>query len=422
MRVIIIGAGAAGMAAGYACAVCARENGQKAEITILEKNEKAGKKIYITGKGRCNVTSACAPEDLMKGVVTGGKFLYSAFKAFSNEDVQEFFINNGCMLKTERGGRVFPVSDKSSDIISTFTKVLRNVGVEIIYNARVSDVIIENGAVSGVKFTCQGKASRMDCDALIVATGGLSYPSTGSTGDGYRFAEKAGHTIDECCPALVPFNIKETWVRELSGLSLRNIGFKVMKGDKKIYEDFGELLFTHFGISGPVVLSASSYICEERGETLKAVIDLKSALDERTLDERIIRDFEKQMNKDFINSLDELLPKSLIPVVVRLSGIDERCKVNAVTKEQRKKLLRTIKNLEMTIDSFRDYNEAIITHGGVNLKEISPKTMESKKCSRLYFAGEVVNVDCVTGGYNLQSAWSMGYLAGLSAVLAFREG
>ena len=423
-NVIVIGAGAAGMMA----AIAAAQNGN--QVTVLEKNEKAGKKIYITGKGRCNITNACDVEELFNNVVTNKKFLYSAFYGFSNDDVVAMLKEAGLETKVERGDRVFPVSDRAGDVISALVRIMKRHGVKIEYDTTVTELIISHsdevdgdmesktgkkkaqGIISGVKCS-SGKIYK--ADAVIVATGGVSYPTTGSTGDGYEFARKAGHNVTALSPALVPFNVAEEDIKELQGLALKNSGVTIYDGKKKLYEDFGELLFTHFGVSGPTVLSASSYVAKKIKEhPLKLVIDLKPGLDTEQLDARVLRDFDEFTNKNFNNALDKLLPKSLIPVAIRRSGIDEYKKVHEISREERQRLVNTIKNLEFTLTGLRGYNEAIITQGGVSIKEIDPSTMESKLVKGLYFAGEVLDLDAVTGGFNLQIAWSTGHLAGVS--------
>jgi hypothetical protein len=406
-NVLIIGGGAAGMMAGIAAA----EAGHK--VQIFEKNEKLGKKIFITGKGRCNLTNACDVEELFQNVVHNAKFLYSAFYGFTNDDMMAFAEANGCPVKTERGNRVFPVSDRSSDVIGALTSRLRKLKVDVHLNEEVADIQLTDGAVSGLILK---KGNRViPADAVIVAAGGLSYPSTGSTGDGYRFAKKAGHKITELSPALVPFMVEEPVVRELMGLSLRNISAKILKGNKVLYEEFGEMLFTHFGVSGPVLLSASSYVAAQlRKEPLTLSIDLKPALTEEQLDARILRDFEEVKNKQFKNSLDQLLPSKMIPVIIDRSGIAPEKKVNEITREERHRIVTAIKDFKLTLTGLRGYNEAIITQGGVSVREVNPSTMESKLVKGLYFAGEVLDLDAVTGGYNLQIAWSTGHLAGSS--------
>lgn len=404
-KTIVIGGGAAGMMAAYAAAMCGNE------VSLYEKNEKLGKKVYITGKGRCNVTNACETQDFFNNIVTNPKFMYSPIYTFDNNMVQSFMEEWGCPLKTERGNRVFPQSDKSYDVINALIRAMRENKVDINLDSHVSDILTENGHVTGVRVN----GCDIECDNVILATGGYSYPSTGSTGEGHTMASKLGHHITKCMPALVPFTAAEEWVKELQGLSLRNCGVTIYDGDHKIYEDFGELLFTHFGVSGPTVLSASSYAVDIiRKRPLRLVIDLKPALDEKQLDARILRDFEANINRKFMNSLDKLFPKSLIPVIIERSGIDAQCRVNEITRDKRQGLVKLIKNFDLTLTGLRGFNEAIITHGGVDVKEIDSSTMESKLIKGLYFAGEMIDVDAVTGGFNLQVAWSTGYLAGIS--------
>lgn len=404
-KTIVIGGGAAGMMAAYAAAMCGNE------VSLYEKNEKLGKKVYITGKGRCNVTNACETQDLLGNIVTNPKFMYSPIYTFDNNMVQSFMEEWGCPLKVERGNRVFPQSDKSYDVINALIRAMRENKVDINLDSHVSDILTENGHVTGVRVN----GCDVECDNVILATGGYSYPSTGSTGEGHTMASKLGHHITKCMPALVPFTAAEEWVKELQGLSLRNCGVTIYDGDHKIYEDFGELLFTHFGVSGPTVLSASSCAVDIiRKRPLRLVIDLKPALDEKQLDARILRDFEANINRKFMNSLDKLFPKSLIPVIIERSGIDAQCRVNEITRDKRQGLVKLIKNFDLTLTGLRSFNEAIITHGGVDVKEIDSSTMESKLIKGLYFAGEMIDVDAVTGGFNLQVAWSTGYLAGIS--------
>ena len=405
MKVIIIGGGAAGMMAAYQAAKCGNE------VSLYEKNEKLGKKIFITGKGRCNVTNACEIEELLDHVVTNKEFLYSGFYSFTNDAMMELLEELGCPLKVERGNRVFPVSDHSSDVIAALQRGLRKENVDIYFNTTVKKILIEDGIVTGVRLA---SGDTVKADKVVVATGGMSYQATGSNGDGYDFARKAGHKVTKLTPALVPFEIKEDYCKQLMGLSLRNVAVTMTADGKKIYDDFGEMLFTHFGISGPVVLSASSYIGRYQGKELKFIIDLKPALNKEQLDHRVLKDFNKTLNKDFVNSLDHLLPKKLIPVMIELSGIPEHKKVNEITKKERERFVSLLKHLELTITGVRGFKEAIITQGGVNVKEIDPGTMESKKIKGLYFAGEVLDLDAVTGGFNLQIAWSTGYLAGMN--------
>lgn len=370
-KVLIIGGGAAGMMAG----IMAARNGHT--VTIFEKNEKLGKKLFITGKGRCNLTNAGDNEDLLNSIVSNKKFMYSAFSGFSNYDTMGFFGELGLDIKVERGNRVFPESDKSYDVIGTLERELKHLKVKIELNTAVESVHEKDGSFS---YLITSDGDRVSGDACIVATGGNSYQSTGSTGDGYKFARKLGLHVTEILPALVPFSVKEEWSMDLQGLSLRNVEVKVMKGKKELYSDFGELLFTHFGVSGPTVLSASSYVAKEIKNTpLTLHIDLKPALSEEQLDERILRDFKEEMNKSFKNSLDKLLPKKMIPVIIKLSDIPEFKKINEISREERLRLVSLMKNLELTLTGLRGFGEAIVTQGGVDVKEVNPSTMESKK-------------------------------------------
>ena len=405
-KVIVIGGGAAGMMA----AIAAAEHGH--HVLLLEKNEKLGKKIYITGKGRCNVTNACEMDKLFENMVSNPKFMYSAFYDYTNMQVMELLQEAGCPLKTERGERVFPVSDHSSDIIAAFERILRKRNVNIQLHTTVQSIRTQDGYVTGVLLS---DGRKQDADAVVVATGGLSYPTTGSTGDGYRMAQELGHTMKECTPALVPMKIREEWCRQLQGLSLKNVTLTMLCGRKLIYEGFGEMLFTHFGISGPLVLSASSFYgkCKDKSQ-VSVRIDLKPALSEEQLDKRILRDFEHNPNKQFKNVIGSLYPAKLVPVMIALSGIDGDKKIHEITKEERKNLLDVTKHLTMQVDGLRDYNEAIITQGGIRVKEVNPSTLESRLVSGLYFAGEVLDLDALTGGFNLQIAWSTGHLAGSS--------
>ena len=405
-NVVITGGGPAGMMA----AITAARRGFK--VTLVEKNEKLGKKLFITGKGRCNITNAGDSEDLFNSIVTNRKFMFSSFNGFSNYDTLGFFDELGLHIKIERGNRVFPESDHSSDVIGALNRELKRLSVDVRLNTEVKDIIVNGGKATGVVVKCSGKESAIQADNVIVATGGNSYQSTGSTGDGYRFARKLGHSVTPIVPALVPFNVAEDWESDLQGLSLKNVSIVVLDGKQEIYSDFGEMLFTHFGVSGPLILSASSFAARKIKEhPLKLVIDLKPALSQEQLDERILRDFDEEKNKAFKNSLDKLLPKKMIPVIVRLSDIDGNKKVNEITKQERQKLVSLIKGLELTITGLRGFNEAIITQGGINVREINPTTMESKLVKNLYFAGEVLDVDALTGGFNLQIAWSTGYAA-----------
>lgn len=392
-------------------AVHAAERG--CEVHLFEKNEKLGKKIYITGKGRCNLTNACDTEELFDAVVSNPKFLYSAFYGYTNHDVIDFFEKAGTKTKTERGERVFPVSDHSTDVIDALRRKMREYKVQVHLNTEVSKVEAEDGKVTGV--LSDGEKTLFPADAVLVSTGGISYKTTGSTGDGYRFAEELGHKVTELCPSLVPFNTKEPWAKELQGLSLKNVDVRVMDGKKKLYDGFGEMMFTHFGVTGPLILSASSYTARTaRKKELQLFIDLKPALSREQLDHRILRDFEEAKNKQFKNALGGLFPAKLIPVMVTLSGISPEKKVNEISKEERNAFVQQIKNLPLTITGLRDYNEAIITKGGVSVKEVNPSTMESKRTKGLYFAGEVLDLDAVTGGFNLQIAWSTAYAAAVA--------
>lgn len=406
-NVVIIGGGAAGMAAAIGAA------GAGHQVSVYEKNEKLGKKIYITGKGRCNVTNGCDVEDFFGHVVTNGKFLYSAVYGFTNQDVMDLLEECGCPLKIERGERVFPVSDKSSDVISALAGKLRKERVSVYLNEPVKEILTEDGRAVGILLEKSGR--RVPADAVIVATGGLSYPATGSTGDGYRFARELGHTVTALSPALVPFVCAEEDVTRLQGLSLRNIEVTVRNGKKILWKEFGEMLFTHFGVSGPVVLSASSYAAKVIKKTpLLMEIDLKPALSKEQLDARVLRDFSEAKNRQFKNALNHLYPSKLIPVMVERSGIDPEKQVNEVTAAERARLVELTKAFCVTLTGLRGFNEAIITQGGVQVKEVNPSTMESKLVKGLYFAGEVLDLDAVTGGYNLQIAWSTGMLAGRS--------
>ena len=406
-KILVVGGGAAGMMA----AVTAARNGKK--VRLIEKNEKLGKKLFITGKGRCNITNAADIEDLFSAVVSNPKFLYSSFYSMTNDQVIDFFEELGVKTKVERGGRVFPESDHSSNVIRALEQEMKRLGVEIRLRAEAEKILAEDGRVTGVRLS-SGK--ELHADAVIIATGGISYPSTGSTGDGYRFARECGHKVADLSPALVPMEVKEWYARELMGLSLRNVEIRITDGKKKLYEEFGEMLFTHYGVTGPVILSASSIVGKKLKEhPLTLHIDLKPALTEEQLDKRMLREFEANHNRQFKNAVDSLFPSKLKPVIVELSGIQEDKKVNEVTKEERLHFVRLIKDFSMTLTGMRGYNEAIITKGGVYVKEIDPGTMESKLVNGLYFAGEVLDLDAVTGGYNLQIAWSTGYLAGLNA-------
>ena len=421
--VIIIGGGPAGMMA----AIAAADKGHA--VTLLEKNEKLGKKLFITGKGRCNVTNAADMDVLFANVCTNEKFLYSAFYQYDNNAVMSFLEKAGCSLKIERGERVFPVSDHSSDVIAAFQRELKKRGVNVMLNTEVEALQVEDldseqqagekqgkGPVQrfvGVELT-NGK--RIKADACVICTGGISYASTGSTGDGHKFAEETGHKIVECKPALVPLETAEQWCRDLMGLSLRNVSVRMCCGKKEIYEGFGEMLFTHFGVSGPLILSASSFYSKlkKAKEDVRLYIDLKPALNMEQLDKRLLRDFDENKNKQFKNALNGLFPTKLIPVMIALSGIDPDKKIHEITKEERKNFAELIKNLPLTVTGTRSFAEAIITQGGVSVKDVNPSTMESKKVKGMFLAGELLDLDAMTGGFNLQIAWSTGYLAGSS--------
>ena len=400
-------------------AIQARQNRHK--VILIEKMNMLGKKLLITGKGRCNITSSLYMSDFIKNIPGNGRFLYSAFQNYTNQDIIDFLKDQGLEVKEERGNRIFPVTDKSRDVIQCFEKKLKELGVEIRLNTTVKEILVEDGYISGV-ITDKEK---IYADKVILATGGKSYPLTGSTGDGYIFASKLGHTIQEIKPSLVPMEIynKEEAI-QMQGLSLRNVKIRIVEkvsedNEKEIYEDFGEMLFTHFGISGPTILSGSAHLVrykniEEllKSRKIKLYIDLKPALTDEQLDDRILRDFKEAKNKQFKNSLDNLLPQKMIDYIIGKSGISEYKKVNEITKEERKRLLQILKRLEFTLKGFRPIEEAIITSGGINIKEINPKTMESKLIKGLYFAGEIIDVDAYTGGFNLQIAYSTGYTAG----------
>lgn len=431
-RVLVVGGGAAGMMAAFAAA------GKGHSVVLFEKNEKLGKKIYITGKGRCNVTNACEPQELFDNVVSNSKFLYSAFYGFDNHAVQQFFEKRGCPLKTERGNRVFPVSDHSSDVIRALAGELEKAGVQVRLHTPVKRLLIEKmqedgpGRIKGIMLL---SGEEVMGDAVVLACGGLSYQATGSTGDGYRMAREAGHSLIPCLPSLVPFHIKEEWCMQLQGLALKNVAASLYIEGKEIYEGFGEMLFTHFGVSGPLILSASSYYQtaaeKQRKKTEKKAkkagdqsreksaqallkLDLKPALSAEQLDKRILRDFEDNKNKQFKNAVDGLFPARLVPVMIQLSGIDPEKKVHEITREERKYFAECIKGLSLTVTGTRGFEEAIITRGGIKVKEVNPSTMESKLVSGLYMAGEMLDLDALTGGFNLQIAWSTGHLAGVS--------
>ena len=399
MKVIIIGGGPAGMLAAI------KSKKEKNQVTIIEKNKILGKKMLITGKGRCNITSGVDMSEFIKNVPSNGKFLYSSFKNFTNKDILKLL---NIPVKLERGNRYFPVSDKAKDVVDALEKELS--GVEILTNTSVTEIITKNNEAIGVK-TNKGD---FFADKIILATGGKSYPLTGSTGDGYEMAKKLGHTITKIKPALVPLVAKKEskiQCQQMQGLSIRNVGLKLFNNNKLIYEDFGEMLFTHYGVTGPIILSASSHLVRQELNNPRIEIDLKPALTEEKLDERILRDFETEKNKEFRNALDQLFPQKMIPVILEILKINK--KVNEVKKVERQKLVRTLKHFSIEIEGFRDISEAIITSGGINVKEINPKTMESKLIKNLYFAGEIIDVDAYTGGFNLQIAYSTGYTAGI---------
>ena len=404
MNTIVVGGGAAGMMAAI---IAARNNDN---VTLLEKNEKLGKKVYITGKGRCNLTNACDDETFFESVITNPKFLYSAYYGFNSYAVMDFFESIGLKIKTERGNRVFPLSDHSSDVISVLNKELIRLGVKICLNTKVKKILInDNNECVGVLST----TGTLNADKVILATGGKSYPLCGADGDTWKFADELNINTNEAEPSLVPLVTKEDFVKELQGLSLKNVSVNLTDWGKKLYSGFGEMLFTHFGVSGPLILTASTHVREkDYSKNLKLVIDLKPAMSEKELDERILRDFKENSNKQFINSLSGLLPSKLIPVIVKLSKIDARKQVNIITKEERLRLVSLLKGLELTVTGNRGFNEAIITRGGICVKEINPSTMESKKYKGLFFAGEMIDVDALTGGFNLQIAWSTGFLSG----------
>ncbi len=422
MKVIVIGGGPAGMIAS----ITAAENGHK--VILLEKNKSLGKKLLITGKGRCNITSSLNIDEFIKNIPGNGRFLYSAFQNFTNEDIIEFLNKQGLKVKEERGNRIFPVTDKAIDVLNCFEKKIKELkNIEVKFNCKVKELItnneINNKKVIGVLIDNNGFEEKISSDAVILATGGKSYPVTGSTGDGYDLAKILGHTITSIKPSLVPLNCYEKELcQNMQGLSLKNVGISIEDIERKkiIYEDFGEMLFTHFGVSGPTILSSSSHIVRYKNldELLKNKkiilhIDLKPALSKEKLDERILRDFNEVKNKRFKNSLDSLLPKKMIEPIINLSGINPEKQVNEITKIEREKLVNLLKDLKLTIKDFRPIEEAIITCGGIDIKEINPKTMESKIIKNLYFAGEVIDVDAYTGGFNLQIAYSTGYTAGM---------
>ena len=418
MKVVIIGGGPAGMMAAISSAKCGND------VTILEKMNMLGKKLLITGKGRCNITSSIPIDEFIKNIPGNGMFLYSAFNKFDNTDILNLLKEEGVETKVERGNRVFPVSDSSKDVQMAFVKLLKKYHVKVETNSNVKEIITENGEVTKVKYEQDSVKKEINAEKIILATGGKSYPGTGSTGDGYLIAEKLGHTITKIRPSLVPLVVAPKDInicKSLQGLSLKNVQIKLkdIKNEKNIYEDFGEMLFTHFGVSGPTVLSGSAHLLRYKNidellknENIKLIIDLKPALSMEKLDERILRDFSSEKNKAFKNSLEKLLPKKMIDVIIDLSEINPNKKVNEITKKEREQLVFLLKNFSITIQSFSRIEEAIVTAGGINIKEINPKTMESKIVKGLYFAGELIDVDAYTGGFNLQIAYSTGFVAG----------
>lgn len=401
-KIIVIGGGAAGMMSAYAASL----NGN--HVVLLEKNEKLGKKLYITGKGRCNVTTAVDKQEFLRGVVSNSKFLFSAVNAFSSQDLIDLLQSNGLKLKTERGDRVFPESDKASDVTKTLEKMLKHNGVEVKFGVEVQGVSVQNGIVNGVDTNC----GFMACDSVVVCCGGISYPLTGSTGDGYNFAKRLGHTIVEPRPALVGIELLGNDFLELQGLSLKNVSLSAMLNGKNIYSDFGEMLFTHFGVSGPIVLSCSSIINRKDLKNIRLSIDLKPALTQDVLNERLIREFKENNVKNLSTAMRSLLPKALIDVVLRQAGVRGQKNCSEITTEERFRIVSVLKNLAFSVKKLRPVEEAIVTAGGVSVSEVNPKTMESKIISGLYFAGEVLDLDAYTGGYNLQIAWSTGFVAG----------
>ncbi|TJX16255.1 NAD(P)/FAD-dependent oxidoreductase [Tissierella creatinini] len=401
-RVGVIGAGPAGiMAAGTAAA-------RGLEVVLIEKNERIGKKLFITGKGRCNITNAAPIEDFFDNIITNKNFLYSSLYSFTNDDIINLLNNYGLKTKIERGNRIFPESDKSSDVIKAFTKFLNNSNVDVRLNSKVDKIIYNNGS-----FIVTIGDESLVFDKIIITTGGKSYPATGSTGDGHLFAKRLGHTITELKPSLIPIEINAPWISDLQGLSLRNVTLKAYNEKKLIHEEFGEMVFTHYGISGPIVLSTSNYL-HKKNQKISLSLDLKPALDNDKLDNRIIRDFEKYNNKQLKNALNDLIPQRLISWIVEYSNIDPEKVVNQITKEERARLISVLKNFPMEFKGFRPIEEAIVTSGGIAVNEINPSTMESKLIPNLFFAGEIMDVDALTGGFNLQIAFSTGYLAGIN--------
>ncbi len=404
-KVVVIGAGPAGLIAAAEAAKCGHQ------VTLLEKNNKIGRKLYITGKGRCNLTNACDLNTLIKNTPGNGNFLYSTFSRFGTEDIVDYFAQLGVETVVERGNRVFPASQKAGDVVDALYRLMKQTGVQLLLQAEVTDVQVFTDPKE-VSYKKDGKVHNITCDALIIATGGVSYPQTGSTGDGYRFAVEMGHTCIEAKPSLIPLVAKEPWVKQLQGLSLRNVHISLYQQNKLLFEEQGEMLFTHYGVSGPLILSASSHIRNFDYSNLQLTIDLKPALSLEQLDARLQRDFQKYVRKNFSNALDDLLPQTLIPVIVALSGIDKEKPVHQITKEERLHLAELFKKLTVTPIAPRPIAEAIVTAGGVCIKEVNPKTMESKLVPGVYFVGEVLDVDAYTGGFNLTIAFSTGYTAG----------
>lgn len=404
-KIIVIGGGPAGMLAAVSA------SGDNTKVILLEKNDKLGKKLFITGKGRCNITNSADTSVIIKNIMTNPKFMYSALESYDNTDIIRDIENEGCRVKEERGGRMFPVSDHSSDVIKALSNMLDKSGVEVRLRSEVKKL---SKTENGFEVTLSS-GKKENADAVVVATGGVSYTATGSTGDGFEFAKGFGHTVTELKPSLVPLVTSDGWCKDLQGLSLKNTGLKMYSAGKLIYEDFGEMMFTHFGITGPMILSASSYYYKKKSDDCIIHLDLKPALSEDVLDERILREISDNHEKHFINMLPSLLPAKMVPVIARMSGIEEHKKCGDIKKEERKKLVHLLKDLEIHVTGTRGFEEAIITKGGVSVKEISPKTMMSKICDGLFFAGEALDLDALTGGFNLQIAWSTGFLAGRSS-------
>jgi len=404
-KIIVIGGGPAGMLAAVSA------SGDNTKVILFEKNDKLGKKLFITGKGRCNITNSADTSVIMKNIMTNPKFMYSALESYDNTDIIRDIENEGCRVKEERGGRMFPVSDHSSDVIKALSNMLDKSGVEVRLRSEVKKL---SKTENGFEVTLSS-GKKENADAVVVATGGVSYAATGSTGDGFEFAKGFGHTVTELKPSLVPLVTSDGWCKDLQGLSLKNTGLKMYSAGKLIYEDFGEMMFTHFGITGPMILSASSYYYKKKSDDCIIHLDLKPALSEDVLDERILREISDNHEKHFINMLPSLLPAKMVPVIARMSGIEEHKKCGYIKKEERKKLVHLLKDLEIHVTGTRGFEEAIITKGGISVKEISPKTMMSKICDGLFFAGEALDLDALTGGFNLQIAWSTGFLAGRSS-------